>query len=98
MDVQPTGQVLLLYLKRFDDRVCKITKNASFPRGLPVGNVRYIFAAMVEHKGATRQTGHYVTYVDAQNMLCCDDNEVVATTWSHIESQAAYIPAYMCED
>ena len=40
-----------------------------FPRDLLVGNVRYVFAAMAEHKGGTEKTDHYVEYLRARNIF-----------------------------
>ena len=102
MHVKPTAKVFLAHFKRFDERNRKCGKTIKFPRELRVGNVRFAFAAMVQHVGHAKKQGHYVTYVaedminhDDSKVLCYDDSHVFETTWSHIASREAYMLAYV---
>ena len=67
----------------------------TFPHELVLGTARYVFAAAVEHVGATKREGHYIAHVHTRQLLCCNDSSVTETTWDCIASSQPYMLAYV---
>jgi ubiquitin C-terminal hydrolase len=55
--------VLIITLSRFDMAAGKIMTSVPFHRQMVFSGVTYDFAGMIMHKGATQNSGHYISYV-----------------------------------
>jgi ubiquitin C-terminal hydrolase len=97
-----TGAVLIVVIKRFqiDDTTMETSKNNSLvhvPLELVMNKEQYSLLCLVDHLGATRGNGHYVSHVrdmKTGRFHTYDDREVTQSKAGILQSESAYILIY----
>lgn len=104
--------VLILNLQRFEvkeGRVCKTRKKLDFPQKLDLapymdseytgGAINYSLKGLVEHRGASISSGHYVAFVEGRNeWLLKNDQHTSSVSISEVLKRPAYLLFYMRDD
>jgi hypothetical protein len=102
---QKFPRILVVHLKRFDNRQRKIKKFVKYEKTLPMGKytnsmkkekIDYRLSSVLIHEGNSIYSGHYYCYlrVDDDNWYCFNDQRVFPVEESLVMKQTPYILFY----
>ncbi len=102
---QKFPRILVVHLKRFDNRQRKIKKFVRYEKSLPMGKytnsrkkekIEYRLSSVLIHEGSSIYSGHYFCYlrVDDDNWYCFNDQRVFPVEESLVMKQTPYILFY----